>query len=532
MYRYFIGVGPPGDLDDKKKRWLVIGICLHTILSPTLRKYVDSFVTNLYNSLKLSDQIDIQTQTKHLRTYGATNFYLNYEAINNNKAAHGHSSVLYDYKVQNAVDLSKLFLQTHMSHYTAFDEACYSSALLGMISKIDKFPIMVKAAANDVRSNIRNEWAHCNFTVWDDVNYVQSLQLIKNFIYLLNLNAADEKKIMEELDKWRKNGTSFLQGYTISVELVDELRQKLQVLVEYAEVISQTADTEFGKVHEALIDIGETLIQYDKRISTLENVNSDVHEIKLWKQDSKYFIKTDIVQDILRILENKHCVLLTGVSGIGKTLTAQNIALQLEHEHQYSIVPCISLQDIPKRYKENVRQVFVVDDICGKYTANINIIENWRNITNRVTSILDKGITRILATCRTDVFKEKIVQQAFDLFHKTAYNLSDKYSVKDKLVIASKHLEHYDKMLPDITDIINKNKFSPLMCFLCTRHKNFGINEFLNSPYDTFCKEWDSLKSFDTEKYCVLLLCVIYNGTINDGIFDISNDLEKDEKGN
>ncbi|VDI43364.1 Hypothetical predicted protein, partial [Mytilus galloprovincialis] len=257
---------------------------------------------------------------------------------------------------------------------------------------------------------------------------------------------------------------------------------------------------------------------------------SDVHEIKLWEQDSKYFIKTDVVPDILRIIENNHCVLLTGVSGIGKTLTAQNIALQLCREHRYSIIPCMSLQDIPTRYKENVHQVFVVDDICGKYTANINIIENWRNITNRVKTILDNGMTHILATCRTEVFKEKIFQQAFDLFHKNVYNLSDKYSFKDKLVIATKHFEQNDKLLADITDIINKKTFSPLMCFLCSRHQNFDINEFLSSPFDTFCKEWDNLKSFDTEKFCALLLCVIYNGTINDEILDISNDLEKDEK--
>ncbi|XP_052086582.1 putative ankyrin repeat protein RBE_0220 [Mytilus californianus] len=139
-------------------------------------------------------------------------------------------------------------------------------------------------------------------------------------------------------------------------------------------------------------------------------------------------------------------------------------------------------------------------------------------------------MTKILATCRTEVFKEEIFQHAFDLFHKNAYNLSDHYSVKDKLVIASKYLEHNDQMLPEITDIINKNTFSPLMCFLFSRHKKFDINEFLSSPYDTFCTEWDNLKSVDTEKFCVLLLCVIYNGTINDVILDISNELEKDEK--
>ncbi|XP_076084884.1 uncharacterized protein LOC143055605 [Mytilus galloprovincialis] len=209
--------GPPGDLDDKKKRWLVVGICLHNILSPSLRKYVDPVVKKLYNALKSSDQIDIQTQTKYLRKYGAANFNLNYEAINNNKATRGFHSVPYDYKVQNAVDLSKLFLQTHMSHYTAFDETCDSSALLGIIIKIDKFPLIVQTAANDVRSTIRNEWAHCNFTIWDDVKYVQSLKLIENFIYQLNLNAADQKKIIEELDQWRKNGNDLYLSFLIDI---------------------------------------------------------------------------------------------------------------------------------------------------------------------------------------------------------------------------------------------------------------------------------------------------------------------------
>ncbi|VDI17085.1 Hypothetical predicted protein [Mytilus galloprovincialis] len=142
--------GPPGDLDDNKKRWLVVGICLHDILSPSLRKYVDPVVNNLYQTLMLSDQIDLQTQTKYLRTYGVASNYLNYEAINNNKTTHGYRTVLYDYKVQNAVDLSKLFLQTHMAQYTGFDGSCDSSALFGMITKIDKFPVNVQTVANDV----------------------------------------------------------------------------------------------------------------------------------------------------------------------------------------------------------------------------------------------------------------------------------------------------------------------------------------------------------------------------------------------
>lgn len=150
--------GPPGDLDDNKKRWLVVGICLHSILAPALRKYVEPIVTNLYNSLKISDHIDLQTYQGHLQTYGTANIHLNYYPINNNKASRGYRT--YDYKVQNAVDLSKLFLKTHMANYTAFDESCDSSALLGMIVNIDIFPVNVQRDAEDVRICI---YYYCTF---------------------------------------------------------------------------------------------------------------------------------------------------------------------------------------------------------------------------------------------------------------------------------------------------------------------------------------------------------------------------------
>ncbi|XP_071142366.1 uncharacterized protein [Mytilus edulis] len=539
---YSSHTGPPDDLDDNRKRWLVVGICVHSILSPALRKYVDPVVTNLYGSLKITDQIDLQTQPLHLRTYGPANINLNYEAINNNKTTHGFRTVLWDYKVQNAVDLSKLFLQPHMSHYTAFDGSCDSSALLGMIDKIDQFPGNVQIVARNVRSNIRNPWAHCNFTEWDAVKYYSSLQQIEDFIYLLNLSAAEESQFIAEVNKWRTNGTGFLQGTTIGLELVNEIRQQIQILVEYADVTCKSTDMEFAKVHAELREIRNRLRHNDKRISTLENTvahqgntlfeygslnDADIPEIEQWKQKSKLFVETDVVADILGVLETHSCLLLTGVSGMGKTLTAQNIALKLSDEKEYRIEPCIDVKDIKSRYKQNIRQVFFVDDICGKYTANINEIENWLKIVEFVECILVQGKTKIVATCRTEVFNEEAFQEAFKLFKKDVYKLTVKYSLKDKIKIASKYLQKDDKIL---LDILGNVEFSPIMCFLYSQHVKFEIKEFLNSPYETFQMEWNQLKSFDKEKFCVLLLCVIYNGRVDESMCDVSNELHTDEK--
>ena len=125
---------------------------LYNILTPVLRKYIEPIVTKLCNWLTLSNHIDVQTFPSYLISYPPTNTYLNYEAINNNKGKFGRQIHLYDYEVLNPVDLSKLFLQTHMTNYTAFDETCDTSALLGIIINIDKFPVRVRTDAEDVSS--------------------------------------------------------------------------------------------------------------------------------------------------------------------------------------------------------------------------------------------------------------------------------------------------------------------------------------------------------------------------------------------
>ena len=127
----------------------MVGICLHSLISPTLRQYVDPILNALYNLLKSSDKIDTQTITKHLKKYPNTSKKLNYEPINNNTTK-GKNITKYDYKVQNAVDLSKLFLQTPMAKYSAFDDTCDSSALLGIIAEVDTFPPVVKKIAEKV----------------------------------------------------------------------------------------------------------------------------------------------------------------------------------------------------------------------------------------------------------------------------------------------------------------------------------------------------------------------------------------------
>jgi hypothetical protein len=136
------------DLEDNQKRWLIVGICLQNIISPTLRTYTEPIIINIY---KQCVGIDRQSYPNQRERYGTT-YKLNYEAINNNnKIIPKHQKSMYDYKVRNHVDFSKLFLATNMAIYTAFDETVDISALLGMIINIDTFPQNVRNIADQVR---------------------------------------------------------------------------------------------------------------------------------------------------------------------------------------------------------------------------------------------------------------------------------------------------------------------------------------------------------------------------------------------
>ena len=104
------------NLDDKQKRWVVIGITLNRLLLPVLREFAGKELARHYTSLKSSSGIDTQVYPSHMKKDGL--FNLNYGSINNNRGRIKKKVDEYDYKVASAEDLAKLYLQPHMAKFT------------------------------------------------------------------------------------------------------------------------------------------------------------------------------------------------------------------------------------------------------------------------------------------------------------------------------------------------------------------------------------------------------------------------------
>ena len=196
------------ELSENQKRWTVTGICLNKVVTPQLRKYIEPHMVTYYDNFKKSNKIHTQTFPTHLKTDGPKK--LNYEAINNNKK-HGRNVRLFDYKVTSHVDMAKLYLQTFMAKFSAFDESCDTSAVLGLLCVVPNFNAVIQAKAQDVRATVRNEWAHCNFADWNEFRYLDAFQKMEALVRSLGLPKNDTDGIVDELNDWMGKGTYYFE---------------------------------------------------------------------------------------------------------------------------------------------------------------------------------------------------------------------------------------------------------------------------------------------------------------------------------
>ena len=93
-----------------------------------------------------------------------------------------------------------------MCPFAGFDNTCDLSAVLGILERASVFHTRVHTYAKDVRSKMRNEWGHCNFDHWTDVEFQNSFQLMETMVRSLGLPKPDEDKELDKLRDWETKG--------------------------------------------------------------------------------------------------------------------------------------------------------------------------------------------------------------------------------------------------------------------------------------------------------------------------------------
>ncbi|CAC5424995.1 unnamed protein product [Mytilus coruscus] len=242
--------------------------------------------------------------------------------------------------------------------------------------------------------------------------------------------------------------------------------------------------------------------------------------LKQWSEDDQKFVNTEAEKKVMEAVMTKSCTTIIGNSGTGKTFLSRHIALKMM-EQGYIIIPCSIPDDVRQWFKHGRNTLFVFDDVCGRYTLNQQIFNEWIQRLDHIKSLLEDKCCKIISTCRQEVYKDEKFSSIF-IFKMNKIDLSSlefRLNKTEKLALAEMYInENIDKFI----ELSGTYDFFPLLCSLYQKqklHKHVTLDNFFSNPFDVFKDELEKLYNEGDDgkmKYCGLVLCVMFNNTITE----------------
>lgn len=195
-----------------------------------------------------------------------------------------------------------------------------------------------------------------------------------------------------------------------------------------------------------------------------------------------------------------------------------------------------SPNDIPLHRFPDRKQLFLMDDIIGKYRLDSVAVELWRKLHDRLKVVFKDNNVKLLSTLRRQLYTDMSSILFPTVFSSTIVDLES-----NNLVLSSNEkkemLQHYTKRR-NITQTFDDDEMLkicsckiafPLLSNLFTSNQEFlkMKAKFFQSPYIIFKEELNRLQIENKEVYCVLVLVVIFHPEDLITTFDINCEIKK-----
>ncbi|XP_076080658.1 uncharacterized protein LOC143051646 isoform X2 [Mytilus galloprovincialis] len=249
-----------------------------------------------------------------------------------------------------------------------------------------------------------------------------------------------------------------------------------------------------------------------------KNIRDQIeNEITEWEIKDNMFVSTRASEHVLECLQENSCLTLTAPSGVGKSFIARHTALVLQKEG-YKIIPVRKQDDIRDYYQPGKQTVFIIDDICGNFTANQQQIESWQQLLPVIKTIIADKCCKIIVSCRLQVYRDDKFN-ILEPFKTCECNL-----MSDKLCLTAREKEslariYIDSNFKDLEKLSQQSDFFPLLCSLYDVKKHGGVKNFFKYPFMVYQNELDCLGRCGVEgknKICSLALVVLLNNQLTD----------------
>ncbi|XP_071123582.1 uncharacterized protein [Mytilus edulis] len=249
----------------------------------------------------------------------------------------------------------------------------------------------------------------------------------------------------------------------------------------------------------------------------MKNIHNEI--IQDWEKIEMKIVETNAIQELMKMVKKSNFVAIIGPSGCGKSTAAHHVALSLQRNEGYQIIPSHFPTDIIHYYDGSEKQVFVYDDVCGKYSIDYDIRKQWKTLSIELLKIKQCENVKILVSSRSDIFCQ--FQDVQVLSAPKLDMLSNEYNLCDdeRFLIAKAHVGLEKAETLRKANFFNRYDFFPLLCQIFDTKKDRNIENFFSQPEDFIREELTSLKEEkDQTSFAVLALFVIYNNCITDEI--------------
>lgn len=114
-----------------------------------------------------------------------------------------------------------------------------------------------------------------------------------------------------------------------------------------------------------------------------------------WRVELDRFYETKGTRKVMEKLNTNNCVMIIVNSIVGKTSILRYVSLLFE-ERGYKVVLISSPDEIPLHRFPERKQLFIMDDMIGKYRVDSVAVELWRKFHDRLKVVLRRQLSNRL----------------------------------------------------------------------------------------------------------------------------------------
>lgn len=218
-------------------------------------------------------------------------------------------------------------------------------------------------------------------------------------------------------------------------------------------------------------------------------------------------------------------VMFVGAPGSGKTATARHIALKLQEEG-YEILSINDIKDFETYYDPPNQQVFVLDDVLGKFNFDMKAYAFLNSHKETLLSLTGSN-TKLILTCREQVYRSKKLLGFFFCKQDNVVLLHDEENALDE-EDKRKLLQIYEIEIDILSSDLPALSLSmfPLLCKIASE-RTVRL-DFFKSPISCIKEELNQMRIENDHQYASLVLLMANQNKLSKDIIDNESNADRE----